>query len=214
MNQNLKENERELIKLVNFFRKRAEKLIKEGKLNEEHKQVINACERLTEQLNVHALNRAEILQNRENLTNLIKDNAECPKCNKNTHLKFLGIDKNEKGWKNNKYKCRRCNIEFVWNRPNNPWDMIPFVEMHIQEMENKVQAEKMNEETKAQSLQMLEQMKETVGKLKPIVELSDKDFIDMQARELEMDKMIRGFKNHLLIERIKMDSWNDPEGKS
>jgi len=44
MNQNLKENERELIKLVNFFRKRAEKLIKKGKLSEEHKQVINACE--------------------------------------------------------------------------------------------------------------------------------------------------------------------------
>jgi hypothetical protein len=214
MNQNLKENERELIKLANFFRKRAASLMKEGKLSEEHQQVIDACEKLINALNIQAEQRAEIILQRENLKNIIKDNADCPKCNKNSHLKLIGIDKNDKGWKFNKYKCRRCNIEFVWNKPNNPWDTIPFLNMLVEDLQQKLNAENLSEEMRQPSVDMIANVQENINKLKLVVEVSDRDFEEMQRKELEMDKMIHGFKNHLLIERIKMDSWNNEMGQS
>ncbi len=62
MNNNLKDNERALIKQVSFFKKRAEKLISEGKLGEEHTQLITTCETLISTVQLHAAKRAEILQ--------------------------------------------------------------------------------------------------------------------------------------------------------
>jgi hypothetical protein len=214
MNHTLKENERELVKLVNFFRKRAEKLIKEGKLGDEHKQVITACERLIDQIQKHAATREDIYEQREKLQNIVKDNAECPQCNKGTHLKLIGVGKHEQGWKSNRYKCRRCNIEFLWRTPNNPWDMIPFMESSIQELEQKVQNKNTGEDMQQQSMAMIEQMKKNLEKLKPVIEGFDKNFQDLQAKELEMIKMIHEFKNYLLIEKIKMDSWNPTQGQS
>lgn len=209
MAQNLKENERELIKLINFFRKRAEVLIKENKMDEDYRQLIEACEKLVGQLIKHSENRAEILLQREALKTIIKDNAICPKCQKSNQLKFVGIDKNEKGWKSNKYKCRRCNIEFVLNRPNNPWDMIPFMEMYIKDLEEKIESQEVDEETKEHSRSMIIQMNESMIKLKPVIDASDLDYQELRGRELEMDEMIHNFKNHLLIERIKLDTWEN-----
>jgi len=208
MNQNLKENERELIKLVNFFRKRAASLIKEGKLGEDHQQVITACETLVEKLNIQAEQRAEIILQRENIKSIVKDNADCPKCNKNSHLKLIGVDKNDKGWKFNKYKCRRCNIEFVWHKPNNPWDTIPFLDMLVKQLGDKLKDQGVTKDIEDSSNAMMGQVQENIDKLKMVIEASDKDYEDMKSKELEMDKMIHEFKNHLLIERIKMDSWN------
>ncbi len=68
------------------------------------------------------------MQQHENLKKIVRDNAECPKCKRSDQLKPKGLDPNEKGWKMNRYRCRRCNIAFTWNRPNNPWDMLEFVE--------------------------------------------------------------------------------------
>lgn len=214
MNQNLKENERELIKLVNFFRKRAASLIKEGKLSEEHEQVIAACEKLIERLNAQAEQRAQIIQQRENLKGIIKDNALCLKCEKNTHLKLAGTETNGKGWKFNKYKCRRCNIEFVWHKPNNPWDTVPFLDSLVQELEHKLSKEGVSAEMQAPSREMIGQVQENIEKLKIVITASDRDYEEMQRNESEMDKMIHGFKNHLLIEKIKMDSWNNELGQS
>lgn len=208
MSQKLKDNEKELIKLVNFFKRRADKLILEGKLSEEHKEIIAACEKLIEALQAHATNREEVLTQQNFLTTFIKDNAHCPKCHKNTHLRFVGTEKNEQGWKCNKYRCRRCNIEFVWNRPNNPWDMIPFIESSIQEMDLKLQSET-EEETKQQFADMIAQMQESLDKLKPVIQTFDSNYKELQVRDLEIGKMVHQFKNQLLIEKIKMDSWNE-----
>src|SRR4051812_23285889 len=141
MNPNLKPEERDLYKLVSYFKKRAEILIIENRLDEEYRQMLDTCDKLTEQLDLHAKNRAAVLAEREQLKNIIKDNARCPKCESNANLKMIGVDKNEQGWKSNKYKCRRCNITFVWNAPNNPWDMIPYVESFIMQMEHKLSSE-------------------------------------------------------------------------
>lgn len=212
MNPHFKDNERELVKLVNHFRKRAEKLVKEGKLSEEHLQVSEACERLVTKLDMHAQGRGKIMEQREALGKIVKDNAVCPECNKMDKLKHISVVTHEKGWKNNRYKCRSCNIEFTWNRPNNPWDMIRFLESVIGDL--KANLYQMNEEARSQSEALIAQMEDGLGKLKPVIEGADKEFEEFNQRDREMTKLINDFKNYLLIEKIKMDSWNNEVGES
>ncbi len=206
MNNNLKDNERALIKQVSFFKKRAEKLISEGKLGEEHTQLITTCETLISTVQLHAAKRAEILSQRENLKLIIKDSAECPKCKTHSHLKIVGIDTADNGWKCNKYKCRKCNIEFVWTRPNNPWDLVPFMERFIRNLEAKMLEEDGDDTLKEQASGMIIQINESLDKLRPVIEASDLDFQELQERDAEMDKIVNEFKMHLQIERIKMDA--------
>jgi hypothetical protein len=200
MNQNLKPNERELIKLITFFKKRAEKLISEEKLGEEHQQMLIACDTLVEKLLILANHRSTVIQERDQLKTIVKDNASCPNCGKNTHLKSSGVKTDENGWKFNKYICRRCNIEFVWNRPNNPWDLVSYMEKLLEQVE----LEGMDHDDPEA---MKEQIRDTIGKLKPVLESSDARYFEMQSNEGEMDRLIHQFKNHLLIEKIKMDSF-------
>jgi hypothetical protein len=209
MNQNLKDHERELIKIVNHFRKRADKLMEEGKLSEEHSKVSESCANLIEKIILHANGRAEIIQQRENLKGVVKDHANCPKCGLNTYLKFVGVQKNEHDWKCNKYRCRKCNIEFAWDKPNNAWDMIPFMEFYIGELHGRIEKELASPELKAQTEAALTQMQETLQKLKPVIEASDLSYHEMEERDAEMTKMIKEFKSFLLIEKIKMDAMED-----
>ena len=162
-------------------------------------------EKLVEQLLIHAQNRDIVQQERDKLNQLVKENASCPACYKNTQLKIVGVEKSEEGWKSNKYKCRKCNITFVWNAPNNPWDMIPYVERFIEMSSAKAMNEHLPVEEKQQILQAMEQMKQNLGKLKPVVEASDKDLEVVMNRDQEMDELIHKFKKYLLIEKIKLD---------
>lgn len=205
MSPELTPEERDLYKLVNYFKKRAEILIIENKLDDEYRQMLDTCDKLTAQLDVHAKQRAEILAEREQLKNIIKDNAKCPTCETNTHLKQIGVEKNERGWKSNKYKCRRCNITFVWNAPNNPWDMIPYVENFIREIETKLNSEEASDAVKEINLSALDQMKSNLEKIKPVVESSDKDMKELEEREAQMSEMVHKFRKHLMIEKIRME---------
>jgi hypothetical protein len=205
MSTNLNGDERELLKLIQFFRKHSEKLAAENKMDEEYRQFIETCDKFSEQLDFHARNREIVLAEREQLKNLVKDNAQCPKCHKNANLKAIGTDKSTEGWVSNKYKCRGCNIEFVWNAPNNPWDMIPYVEKFIADLEIKLERETGSPEEKQPAIDALEQMKANLGKLKPVVEGSDKDLKEMEERDREMREIVIKFKKHLMIEKIKME---------
>jgi hypothetical protein len=210
MYQSLKSNERELIKLIKFFRKRAEQLIQEGQLSEEHQQLGVACDKLTDQIYNHARLREQVTEKRDKLRQLIKDNAACPKCHQNNQLKLVGTARHEKGWKSNKYKCRRCNVEFVWSKPNNPWDMVIFLEQYIGEMENNVQNESLPEEIRQQSALVIGQLQESLAQLKPVLAGSDQEMADLETTEVEMSKMIHQFTNYLQIEKIKLNTWQDP----
>ena len=205
MDQNLKPEERELVKLVQYFKKRAEILIIENKLDDEYRQMLDTCDKLVEQLNMHAANRHTVLTEREQLQGMVKDSAKCPKCNSNEMLKVIGFDTNAHGWKSNKYKCRRCNIAFVWNTPNNPWDMIPYVENFVAEMEQKLADPDMDSESRRHTSLALEQMKANLGKLKPVVDASDLDLKELNEREIQMADMVHKFKKHLMIEKIRME---------
>jgi hypothetical protein len=209
MNKHFKPNERELVKVATFFKKQSKKLIEEGKLEEEHKKVQEAVDRFVEHMENHANTRALIQEQRQELLKLVKDNAACPTCHKRDMLKPVGTEKNEKGWKSNRYKCRRCNIEFTWNMPNNPWDVIRYIEEALQLMRIKYEAETTSAEEKEQIVVNLTAMEANLQKLKPVIDAHDKEYNDLQSRDLEMEKLIHEFKNSLLIEKIKMDTWEN-----
>ncbi|RAU81775.1 hypothetical protein [Pontibacter arcticus] len=209
-NANLKPNERELMKLIRFFSKRAVALAQTGELTEDHSQLTNACQNLETQLYMHAENRAAILDKRERLQRIIEENAQCPKCGKADMLKKNGVATNEHGWKSNTYRCRRCNTTFTWNRPNNPWHMAEFLEVYMKQLEENASKE-VNEEVQAHIAQALANMQESLDRLRPVLQISDEEVAALEEKELEMDKMIHQFKNYLLIEKIKLDTWQDPK---
>jgi hypothetical protein len=209
MNKHFKPNERELVKVATFFKKRSRQLIEEGKLGEEHRKVEEAVDRFVDQMEKHANARAFILEQRNTLMKLVKDNAQCPSCHKRDMLKLTGTEKNEKGWKSNRYKCRRCNIEFTWNLPNNPWDMIEYIDEMMRLMQVKQEAEETPVEEKEQIAQALAGMEANLQKLKPVIDAHNEEYTTLQTRDLEMKKLIHEFKNSLLIEKIKMDTWEN-----
>jgi hypothetical protein len=206
MEQNLKPEERELVKLVQYFKKRAQILIAEDKMDDDYRQMMETCDKLIEQLNIHARNREAVLADRAQLEGMIKDNARCPKCAGSDKLKLIGTDTNEQGWKSNQYKCRKCNISFVWSAPNNPWDMIPYVEKFISDTEIKLSKQDQNDPNYQPTAQMLEGMKTNLDRLRPIVSASDLDLKELQEREVLMAEMVHKFKKHLMIEKIKMEN--------
>ncbi|MCC9167516.1 hypothetical protein [Pontibacter harenae] len=204
----LKANERELIRLIRFFSKRAELLMEEGTLSPEHEQLITACQNLENQLLSHASNRSAILDKRERLEQIIVDNAQCPKCGKAEMLKKNGTTTNEYGWRSNTYRCRRCNLIFTWNRPNNPWDMVKFLEVYIQELEQGQETQQ-NEELLAHTADAIVQLNDSLSRLRPVLETSDEEVVALDEKEREMDKMIHQFKAYLMIEKIKMDTFQE-----
>ena len=209
MNKHFNQKERDLVKLAGFFKKQSKKLIEEGKLGDEHKKVEEAVDKFMEFLDNHASTRAFVMEQREYLNKLVKDNAVCPKCHTREKLKVVRTEKNEKGWKSNRYKCRKCNIEFTWNMPNNPWHMIEHIEQVLLQLNSKSSDESAEGEEKEQIAAAIESMQTNLDKLKPVIEAHDKDYSALQTRESEMEKLIHEFKNSLMIEKIKMDTWDN-----
>jgi hypothetical protein len=209
MNKHFKPNERELVKVATFFKKQSKKLIAEGKLGEEHKAVEEAVDRFIEHMNTHANTRAFILEQRDYLKKLVKDNAQCPTCHTNNMLKLIGAEKNEKGWKSNRYKCRKCNIAFTWNLPNNPWDMIQYIEEVLVSLRLKFAEAGAQDDDRVNISQTIDNMQANLEKLKPVIDAHDLEYTQLQTRETEMEKLIHEFKNSLLIEKIKMDTWEN-----
>jgi hypothetical protein len=208
MNKHFKPNERELVKVATFFKKQSQKLIAEGKLGEEHRKVEEAVDRFIEHMETHANTRAFILEQREYLKKLVKDNPQCPTCHSNDMLKLVGSEKNERGWKSNRYKCRKCNITFTWNMPNNPWDMIQYIEEVLVTLQLKYK-DGTGDQDPSESSAMIRNMQANLERLKPVISAHDRDYNDLQTRETEMEKLIHEFKNSLLIEKIKMDTWEN-----
>ncbi|HWZ23237.1 MAG TPA: hypothetical protein VNW06_11320 [Cytophagaceae bacterium] len=200
----LKADERELIRLANFFKKKVKVLVDTNKSKEDYTALIETCEKLIAQINLHAKMRDTILKERDQLKTLVKENALCPKCHKNGNLKLIGTDKTPEGWKSNKYRCKKCNIEFVWNAPNNPWDMIPYAEHVIADLDKKIQLEEGSEEEKQLIIIAIEQLKANLEKLKPVVEASDLDLLELETRDKEMGEIVSKFKKYLMIEKIKI----------
>jgi molybdopterin-biosynthesis enzyme MoeA-like protein len=206
----LKANERELIKLIRFFSKRAKLLIDKGQLDPEHEKLTSACENLEQQLYTHAQNRGVILEKRARLEKVVEDNAQCPQCKHADMLKRTGTTSNEHGWRCNTYKCRRCNITFTWNRPNNPWHLVEFLEVYMKELEITLETEQ-SPAMREHILQSIAQMQESLNRLRPVLADSNEEVTALDQKEQEMTRLIHQFKNYLLIEKIKLDTLEEPE---
>lgn len=204
MNRNFTSGERELINVVNYFERQSKKLIAQGKLGEEHSKIQETVERFVEQVEGHANYRVALQEKRSQISKIIKDDVSCPNCHSRDFVKWTGVDKNEKGWKSNRYKCRRCNIQFTWHIPNNPWDFIDYTN----EMINKLLA-KIAEGSKEQDdvLQTMESTKAQLDKIVPIIQAHDSEYAEMQIRDEEMSRLVHDFTNSLKIEKIKMNTW-------
>jgi hypothetical protein len=209
MNPNFKSNERELVKIAIFFKKESKRLIEEGKLGEEHRKVEEAVDRFIEHIEQHANTRQAIVEQREALTKLVKDDASCPTCNKKDMLKLVGTEANDKNWKSNRYRCRRCNIEFTWNRPNNPWDMLEYIQAVLEMMRQRVTDPTVSDEEKEQIHGAITSMEGNVDRLRPVIDAHNVEWDALQKREEEMERLVHEFKNTLLIEKIKMDTWEN-----
>lgn len=209
MNKHFKPNERELVKVATFFKKQSRKLIAEGRLGEENKKVEEAVDRFIEHMENHANTRAFVLEQRDYLKKIVKDNPQCPQCHSRDMLKLVGSEKNDKGWKSNRYKCRKCNILFTWNMPNNPWDMIAYIQEVLATLRAKHENADTSEAEKQEALANIANLQGNLDKLKPVIDAHEKEYQDLQKREEDMDKLIHEFKNSLLIEKIKMDTWEN-----
>ncbi|MGV3541008.1 MAG: hypothetical protein ACO1OQ_14430 [Rufibacter sp.] len=209
MKQHLTENEREVIKLISFFKKRGERLAEEGSLTQEHEELNAACERLTEKIYRHADFRQQVLDKHQTLKGIIEDNAQCPTCHKADMLKKVGVVNNEFGWKMNRYKCRRDNIEFTWNRPNNPWDMIPFLEVCLQELDTNIDSANMDQELKDRAQEARDHMAVSLDQLKAAIHSADTEKSQMEEQDKEMSRMLHEFKKYLMIEKIKMEPFSE-----
>jgi hypothetical protein len=205
--KHFRNNERELIRVANFFKRQSKKLIESGIIGEEHQKVGEAVDRFVEHMNQHVATRVAILEQRKVLQALVKDNAVCPECNTSDKLKLVGTEKNEKGWRSNRYKCRKCNITFTWNRPNNPWDMILFIEDVLGILKLKIEEPSMDEQEREQTRNAIESLETSMSALKGPIEAHNREYSALQEREAEMDKLIHEFKNSLMIEKIRMDQW-------
>ncbi len=206
----LKANERELIKLIRFFSKMASRLIENGEVSSENNQLTAACENLENQLYHHANNRSAILDKRDKLEKIVEDNAKCPKCERADMLKRTGVTTNAKGWRSNTYRCRRCNTEFTWSKPNNPWHLAEFLEFYIHELEVGLENEQ-NAQIIQSTRSAINQMKDSLNRMHPVLATSDEEMSALQEKEQEMTKLIHQFKNYLLIEKIKLDAYQSPD---
>lgn len=206
MNKHFNQNERDVAKLAAFFKKESIRLMSEGRLSEDHKKVQDAVDHFLIHLEDHANTRASLLEQREYLNKLVKDNAVCPKCGSSEKLKVVGSEKNEKGWKSNRYKCRKCNIAFTWNMPNNPWQMIEYIEDMLQRASTDREINGAPEENEAMA-----SLQANLAKLKPVIDDHDKSYEALKARESEMERLLHEFKNSLMIEKIKMDTWENKQ---
>ncbi len=214
MNPNFKSNERELVKIASFFKRQSRKLIDAGKLDREHGQVGEAVDKFIASMEEHANTRAKILSDRETLRKIVKDNAVCPRCHTNDKLKSAGTEKDEKGRVSNRYKCRKCNIQFTWNRPNNPWDMVSYIQEVMETLRSKRESGTMSESEAEQVSQALESMQANLDTFKPVIDAHDEEYRHIIERDREMEKIIHEFKNSLLIEKIKLDTWENRDANN
>jgi hypothetical protein len=64
-------------------------------------------------------------------------------------------------------------------------------------------------EEKEQLAASIAAMQANLDKLKPVIDAHNRDYHEMLERDTEMERLIHEFKNSLLIEKIKMDTWEN-----
>ena len=89
--------------------------------------------------------------------------------------------------------------------------MLEYIEEMLAQMRAKLEAGSVAETDTDQTRQAIDVMQQNLDKLKPIVDAHDKDYYELQSREQEMERFLHEFKNSLMIEKIKMDTWENKQ---
>ena len=87
--------------------------------------------------------------------------------------------------------------------------MIEHIEEVLQQLRPKSMDGFAGPEEKEQAAEAIESMQANLDKLKPVIDAHDKDYAELRTRESEMEKLIHEFKNSLMIEKIKMNTWEN-----
>jgi len=74
-------------------------------------------------------------------------------------------------------------------------------------LETKLTENQLDEQAQVQARAAIESMSKNVENLKPVIDAADQEYKDVDIRDIEMAKLIHEFKNQLLIEIIKLDTW-------
>jgi hypothetical protein len=119
-------------------------------------------------------------------------------------LKYIGEDNSEE-WKCNKYKCRRCNITFVWNRPNNPWDLLKFVQKLKEQVQLQLGIAEAGGYPVSTMQPMLDNLNAQMNSLSVAIDHIDGLYRDMTEKDHAMGKLVKEFKKFLMIEKIKLE---------
>lgn len=85
--------------------------------------------------------------------------------------------------------------------------MISFMEEFSANLETKLTENQLDEQAQVQARAAIESMSKNVENLKPVIDAADQEYKDVDIRDIEMAKLIHEFKNQLLIEIIKLDTW-------
>jgi hypothetical protein len=93
--------------------------------------------------------------------------------------------------------------------PNNPWHMMEYINEILGQMRAKVENDE--EGSSNETIEAINAMQQNLDKLKPVVDAHDKDYQNLQVREQEMERLLHEFKNSLMIEKIKMDTWENKQ---
>ncbi len=87
--------------------------------------------------------------------------------------------------------------------------MIQYIEEILETLRLKYDDSATSFSEKEELSKAIESMNTNLDKLKPVIDAHNEEYNALQTRDLEMEKLIHEFKNSLLIEKIKMDTWEN-----
>lgn len=91
--------------------------------------------------------------------------------------------------------------------------MISYIEELLTVMRLQYNNESASPQERELLLATINNTEEKLNTLKPVITTHDAEYEALQVHEATMEKLIHEFKNSLMIERIKMDTWENRQAK-
>lgn len=87
--------------------------------------------------------------------------------------------------------------------------MISYIQEVMDTLKSKRESGTMSEAEAEQVAKALESMQSNLDTFKPVIDAHNEEYKRIIERDREMEKIIHEFKNSLLIEKIKLDTWEN-----
>ena len=219
-NDYLKEDERELLALVDWFCKRCEAVEKEkGRLAANEQQLKITYTKMAESVQRRAARRQEDEQKRIAAHNQQAANhlMECTKCNSTAHVKWTGTtaeSKKNKGWTHFKYHCTACNLMFLHYMPVEDEHLLQWYENFLSQMEKTREDGSTYVEILNITSARLQELKNSYAALKASIEKVEAATKIIEEEDAKLDEIIERQRNALLVMKTKTSTWGSGMGAS